>query len=121
MSTNSVFNQLRGLIADFSGYDTQKINLNTSINFDAKIEGDDAIEFLTLFGNTFNVDVSKFKYDNYFSPEGLDLIGGAYKLIIGKRKHYKSLIVLDLLNAIHSKVLDEDPAVEKGNTQIESK
>ena len=46
------------------------ITLETSINKDLCIEGDDAIDFLNEFATLFQVDITQFSFDEYFYNEG---------------------------------------------------
>jgi acyl carrier protein len=54
----------------------EKIFLETRINIDLGVDGDDAVELLDEFSKHFNVDLSYLQYDKYFGPEagGGDLI-----------------------------------------------
>ena len=46
------------------------ITLETSINKDLCIEGDDAIDFPNEFATLFQVDITQFSFDEYFYNEG---------------------------------------------------
>ena len=46
------------------------ITLETSINKDLCIEGDDAIDFLNEFATLFQVDITHFPFNDYFYNEG---------------------------------------------------
>jgi len=62
------------LIINERGSYNIEIDENTSLQKDLKIYGDDAVEFIVKFGESFNVDVSKFNLTEYFSPEGFGVI-----------------------------------------------
>ena len=44
----------------------EELKETTLLECDLRITGDDAVEFILAFGQEFNVDVSKFKLDEYF-------------------------------------------------------
>jgi hypothetical protein len=46
----------------------------TDLLRDLGVDGDDASEFMYNFGEKFQVDLSNFRFDNYFGGEGLSLI-----------------------------------------------
>lgn len=72
----------------------------TKLYEDLKIDGDDAFELLQAFSEKFNVDMSEFKYNEYFAPEGIDIIGVLSRLFKDKeKKKLKSLTLADLEEA----------------------
>jgi hypothetical protein len=48
----------------------KKITLDTSLETDLKLTGDDAYDFFLAFSKEFNVDVENFKISDYFADEG---------------------------------------------------
>jgi acyl carrier protein len=57
------------LIADASGVDPERISADTSLNRDLGIDGDDATELLSLYSEAFGVDLSEFRFSQYFRDE----------------------------------------------------
>ncbi len=62
--------QLRDLIFEVRGAYKFELTVNTLLQKDLGIYGDDAIEFIERFGQAFQVDVSEFDYTKYFAGEG---------------------------------------------------
>jgi acyl carrier protein len=55
----------------------ERLSLESSLNDDLDIDGDDAIEFFEAFTEKFNVDLTELGEDwsLYFAPEGFSLFG----------------------------------------------
>ncbi|WP_409998028.1 MULTISPECIES: DUF1493 family protein [unclassified Bradyrhizobium] len=58
----------------------------TDIARDLGVDGDDAVEFLQRFQSEFGVDMSGFRFDQYFGGEGFSLIGFLRGLSSAARK-----------------------------------
>ena len=77
-----------------------KITESTRIGEDLGVDGDDAVELLLEYSRIFKVDLSEFKYDEYFGPEGCNpFLIPVY--LLGMRK-MKILTVGDLMGGILS-------------------
>ena len=61
-------------VARQTGVKVNRVNLDTAINFDLGIDGDDGSEFVEAFSKTFQVDMTGFRFDEYFGPEGLGCV-----------------------------------------------
>jgi len=61
--------------SDFTGLSKAKMDKTTRIELDLGITGDDAVDFLELFVDTFSVEVSGFNISHFFGGEGFDPIG----------------------------------------------
>lgn len=73
---------------------------NTTMQQDLKIYGDDAEEIIVAITKEFNVDISSFKLNDYFEPEG-DAVILSIMRIFGKKKFsYKTLRLGDLEQAV---------------------
>src|SRR6267378_5285355 len=57
------------LIAGASGVDPQRISTETSLNQDLGIDGDDAAQLLSVYSEAFGVDLSDFRFSEYFRGE----------------------------------------------------
>ena len=56
------------------------VTLDTAINTELGVDGDDGIELITAFGQAHAVDVSGFPYAEHFGPElGVFSLGFAFK------------------------------------------
>ena len=80
-------------------------SVETTLEGDLGISGDDADDFMHSFFTHFNVDSHSFSIDKYFYGEGIDFINitGFIKRILGKKSEDNSkydLTLSDLINAI---------------------
>jgi len=57
------------LIADQSGVKPEQISLETRLNHDLSIDGDDADELLESYAEVFSVDMTGFQWSKYFRDE----------------------------------------------------
>ncbi len=100
------FQKLQQLISDFAGYDIQDIRLETAVNDDVRIQGDDAVELIQLYAQVFQVDVRAFEFRDYFADEGIDLFAGIWVLLgLRKRRVLRPLLVKDLMRGIEEGIL----------------
>lgn len=97
------YQQIVEFISDEFGIDESRITMKTDIQQDLSIYGDDASEFIQLFSIRFNVDVSSFKFDNYFRGEGYDFFE-----FIGLKSipSFKKLLISDLVRAVQEGALE---------------
>jgi|SRR5579872_4054632 len=101
--------KLKTLISNISGINIERIQDDSRIEEDLRIYGDDAVELLITYGKEFNVDVSRFMAADYFSGEGLDIIGAIKRAITGKPKPLKKELTINHLEkGIIAGRLDED-------------
>lgn len=67
----------------------------------SKWYGEDATELLNCFKDQFKVDLSKFRFNDYFPSEGDWILPSLFRFIMyKKRKEYKPLTLSDLNKAI---------------------
>ena len=91
----SIQEKLRALIFKYTY--REHITMETSINKDLCIEGDDAIDFLNEFVILFQVDITHFPFDEYFYNEGeLSMIWFLKRF----KKAKKPLTIHQLMEAI---------------------
>jgi acyl carrier protein len=87
----------------------REINNETRVKEDLKINGDDADAFLIAFGKEFDVEVSKFKIDEYFDDEGEPILPAIIRMLTGKEKRKtKELTIGHLEKAVKAGRLDEE-------------
>jgi acyl carrier protein len=96
---NDVFEKIKALIAEKTSVNESRLGRNTRLYEDLKIEGDDAFELLESFKEKFKVDMTDFNYNEYFSGEGIDLIGAIVSIFKRKKKRLKSITIADLEKA----------------------
>lgn len=92
---DEVFEELKTLIIKMSGADDEPITVDTSLENDLGITGDDAIDLLLAYRDQFKVDVRNFMAGDYFNAEGTMIffmsrmkpftVGHLYKGIIAGR------------------------------------
>jgi acyl carrier protein len=106
----SNFAELKEFIVEQVGVDENEVTPNARLYDDLGVYGDDAIDLLINYGKKFIVDVSGFMAADYFKGEGIDLIGGLFRLFTGKRlaTELKVLTVNDLEKGISAGKLDEE-------------
>jgi acyl carrier protein len=92
----------------------EKLSLESRLNFELGIDGDDAVELFEEFSKQFNVDLSSFQYDKYFGPEGggdifsliFWIIFWVYCKVFGKIYNSPYLVdpitIQDLVNAVET-------------------
>ena len=95
------FETLKKLLAK---YGVKVFDLQTSVNNELQIQGDDAVDFLIEYAERFQVDVSGFCFDAYFHNEGaLSSIWIMKLLGMGKKK--QPLYISQLIEGIERKIL----------------
>ncbi len=84
----------------------ENLKETTLLERDLRITGDDAVEFILAFGQKFNVDVSKFRLDEYFEAEGIlgPFFSFFYRYIGSSTK--KKIKIKDLLDAMETHILN---------------
>lgn len=84
--------------------DDVEISMDTRLEDDLGVYGDDAVDFIVKYSDTFNVDVSDFNIKDFFSPEQ-DLLS---KLLFMSGFLRKPFTVRDLYNGILEKKLGSE-------------
>jgi len=67
----SMQNEVIAFISEFTGVDPSMITLETLVNDDLGVDGDDGVDLLLEFSTRFNVDISSID-KLYFGPEGIN-------------------------------------------------
>lgn len=88
-----IFEKIKQFAAKQASISNKNLNRQTRVEQDLGVTGDDAIEFIIAFGKEFNVDISRFKFENHFRPEGIDVIG-IIGTLFGKKKITKRHLTL---------------------------
>jgi len=101
MKNNTILEkEVRTFLSDFCSIPEKKININSDIVHDLKIEGDDAAELMDSFSKRFIVNLSTFDLSEYFvSESAFNPIRALCLLFYGKKKKLKNIYVYDLINA----------------------
>lgn len=99
------FESLYQFITSKIGNYSKPISLNTRLEKDLGITGDDADEFMLDFFTKYKIDYSTFEIESFFSSEGFDIfnIGGLIRKLSGKKtikKNIYDITVGDLIRAI---------------------
>jgi hypothetical protein len=66
----------------------------TDLVKDLKLKGDDAYEFICLYGKKFNINIIDFNFEKYFYAEGDWILAGILDLILKRKKEIKEKITL---------------------------
>ena len=69
MNETEILDRVREIASKHSGVRKEKLNNNTSINFDLQIDGDDIEEMIQSIDNEFKLNFDGFDYGKYFSSE----------------------------------------------------
>jgi hypothetical protein len=84
MASDQQLERIKWLIADQQGFPAERITLDTRLQADTGMAGDDGYNFLKRFEEEFAVDMDTLRYDEHFEPEGLSLaVGFAFALMVG--------------------------------------
>ena len=95
------------LIADFTGVNSDRISLESRLNHDLGIDGDDASEVLSLYSEAFGVDLTDFQFSKYFRGEPHLL--NFWRWIPSKRPKLTPITVRDLVEAAKQKKWNTSP------------
>jgi hypothetical protein len=90
--------ELENLIKQYNG--NVKFNLDDDLEWDLGITGDDAFDLLLGYRDEFNVDISTFKFEEFFYDEGHNILLMFKRLT--RRYKKKRLTPNDLLNGIEN-------------------
>lgn len=96
------FEEVCEFVADFLSVDKRSLSPSTTTTSQLGIDGDDADEFMQEFSKRFAVDLSDFRFTDYFGNEAsaLLLFAWLYRLIRHKGKtRLKPLHLADLHGA----------------------
>ena len=93
---DNIFEEIKKfIIKERWEYDFE-LNLNTSLQDELRIYGDDASEILAKFCAEFDIKTDRFKFEDYFRPEP------DWTDLFRKKKTYKKLVLGDLVKAVKS-------------------
>lgn len=73
MTDEQVFERVKGLVADETGKALDKISMETRLQSDLGVAGDDGEDLLVRFQEEFSADMSRLRYDAHFEAEGVPL------------------------------------------------
>jgi acyl carrier protein len=94
-------------LADHLAIPLSKISMTSRIREDFGVDGDDAVELLQSYAETFRVDCSEFDYKRYFGDEGglssLGLIGKIFTP--ANETNRRSLTVAALIEGVRNERL----------------
>jgi len=87
----------------------EPIGLETRLEEDLGVYGDDAVEFMLKYSEKYKVDVTHFMAADYFSPESRSTFGTILSSLFGKEKSSKKILkVVHLYHGIKRGKLDEE-------------
>ena len=76
MTSDEQFERIKQLIAEQQCYPIECITLQTRLQSDTGMAGDDGNEFLVRFQDELSVDLSTLRYYEHFGPEGVPFTAG---------------------------------------------
>lgn len=80
-----IFERVKNFIVKEAAITEQEVRLDTDLENDLGVRGDDAVEFLVAFGKAFDVDIANFMAADYFSPEGDVILPAIIRIFTGKK------------------------------------
>lgn len=83
-----------------TGVNKSTLKSSYRIYEDLRIDGDDAFELFKSFESEFNVDMQGFNFNQYFAPEGIDIIGAFSRLFNKNKINLQTLTLADLEKAM---------------------
>jgi hypothetical protein len=107
-------------IAEAVGKDPDELGYESTLLGDCGLDGDDAEEFFADFARQFQIDMTEFRFHDYFGSEGMPILGlvrfirnliGNWR---GKDPHevagVRSITVHDMLCAARARQWKSDPS-----------
>jgi hypothetical protein len=101
-------NQLIEFVQKQSCLNNFPITSETDIIEDLGMDGDEGIDFMILYGKTFNVNLTEMFVHKYFAAEGGQFMAGMLEKIGIKKSKRKSLTVGDLQMGIEVGYLNDN-------------
>lgn len=71
---STTFQNIKQFVSEFAGVPEISIMMNSGLENDLKIYGDDSFDLIIAYSKKFNVDISNFNFKNYIAPEGDTLL-----------------------------------------------
>lgn len=85
------------------------INMETRLEDDLGVHGDDAVEFIIAYGKYYNVNISNFMAADYFNGEGLNVLNSLIGIFKKEKKASKKILTVGhLYKGILAGRLDEE-------------
>lgn len=100
MLTNFIREKILEIVSSNRGKSNFELNDSTSLMNDLSIDGDDALEILNQYFNTFSIDQSKFNFEDYFGYEGFNFFKTIQTILFGNG--IKDLTIADLISYAES-------------------
>lgn len=96
MQTNFIRENILEILSRNRGKSNFELNDSTSLMIDLGVDGDDALEILNQYFNTFSIDQSKFNFEDYFGYEGFNFFKTIQSILFGNG--LKDLTIGDLIS-----------------------
>lgn len=100
--------ELFQFVKEQSGTSDIVINMDTRLEDDLGVYGDDAVDFMLAYGKHYNVDVSKFMAADYFSGEGSGILSYIINRLFGIPEKRKTFTVGHLYKGIQAGRLNDE-------------
>ncbi len=103
---DKIFNDIKSFVEEVRWKYPFELQRETRLEQDLGITGDEAYEFIDAFSKQFGIDVTNFRFDNYFELEGDWILPAFVSFFRGKKKEEKMVLTLgELEKAVESKEL----------------
>jgi hypothetical protein len=96
-----LFDRIRAVLSHTAHYPETSVSLDTDIARDVGIWGDDAYHFMEAFMAEFGVDMTGFRFADYFEGEGM--ARSLFLSLLGMQPKRRALSVAMLLGAARRK------------------
>jgi acyl carrier protein len=105
-NNDDAFERVRDLISREFKIKPHKITPSSRIREDLGICGDDGIDLFTALHEQCGVDVSDYKHDQHFEPEGLNILA-MFSKKWWKHQRPRSITVSNLADAVRNRKWEE--------------
>ena len=113
MTLNEIEKRVIDIIAEVSGYPIEKINLDTTINIEIGIYGDDWNDLLNAYLKVFDVDFTEFNVNKHIRPEGDPILQSLIDFLIVTPIKLMLFALLYFVNRKLSKKFSKIPDYEE--------
>jgi hypothetical protein len=93
--------QVKQFVAQYLSVKPDRLQPGIRIGHDLGVDGDDGEEFIQAFGERFGVDLSDFRFDQHFGPEGgANPLGCLWYLLVPRcHPRFVPITISDLVEA----------------------
>jgi hypothetical protein len=97
------FDEIQSFVSEFRGTKKEELTPETTLYWDLRIYGDDAIEFMEAFFNRYEIDFTDFYITKYFRQEGHSIVDLYYSLFKPEKLKFPPITLQHLLEVAKAK------------------